>query len=100
MTGRRSIVDGMNVSDPKDESQRARELLRLSKTIGAEFGSPAAVIQQVTRAPISTRMRTDFQAALKRASLENQLAGREPSTVQDILEKAVEPWLKQHGYLN
>lgn len=100
MAERRSIVEGMKVSDPKEETQRARELLRLSKAIASDSANQAQPIPQITRAPISSRMRTDFQAALKRASLENQLAGREPSTVQDILEQAVEPWLKQHGYLD
>ncbi len=51
------------------------------------------------RVPISTRMRTDFATALKRASLERQLSGMEPSALQDILEQAVEPWLRSNGYL-
>jgi hypothetical protein len=53
----------------------------------------------VSRSPISTRIRADFAAALKRASLERQLAGAEPHTLQDILEEAIEPWLKANGYL-
>ena len=28
-----------------------------------------------------------------------QLAGETPNTVQDILEQALDPWLKDHGYL-
>ena len=44
-------------------------------------------------------MRSDFAAALKRASLERQLEGVEPNTLQDILEQAVEPWLRNNGYL-
>ena len=51
------------------------------------------------RVPISTRMRADFATALKRASLERQLSGIEPNTLQDILEQAVEPWLRSNGYL-
>ena len=38
--------------------------------------------------------------ALKRASLERQLEGVEPYTVQDMLESALEPWLKANGYLD
>ena len=49
--------------------------------------------------PLSTRMRADFAAALKRASLERQLASVEPNTLTDILEQAVEPWLRSNGYL-
>ena len=51
------------------------------------------------RVPLSTRMRADFADALKRASLERQLAEVEPNTLQDILEQAVEPWLRSNGYL-
>ena len=36
----------------------------------------------------------DFAKALKRASLERQLKGLEPNTLQDILEEAIEPWLE------
>ncbi|RUL89456.1 hypothetical protein TsocGM_01400 [Tautonia sociabilis] len=53
----------------------------------------------LSRVPLSTRIRSDFSAALKRASLERQLAGVEPNTLQDILEQAVEPWLRSNGYL-
>ena len=97
MADRRSIVEGMKVSDPKEETKRARELLRLSKAIASDNAHQTHPPPQITRTPISSRMRLDFQAALKRASLENKLAKREPSTVQDILEEAVEPWLKAHG---
>jgi hypothetical protein len=51
------------------------------------------------RVPLSTRMRGDFAEALKRASLERQLAKVEPNTLTDILEQAVEPWLRSNGYL-
>ncbi len=53
-----------------------------------------------SRSPISTRIRSDFALALKRASLERQLKGVEPHTLQDILEQAIEPWLKSNGYLS
>lgn len=100
MAERRLIVEGMKVSDPKEETQQARELLRLSKAIAPDSTPPIQPVQQIVRAPISSRMRTDFQAALKRASVENRLASKEPSSVQYILEQAVEPWLKQHGFLD
>ena len=51
------------------------------------------------RVPLTTRIRTDLGNALKRASLQRQLEGKEPNTVQDILEEALEPWLRKHGYL-
>ena len=68
--------------------------------------TPAAAVQpepqlepSVGRSPLTTRLRADIGAALKRASLERQLAGQLPNTVQDILEEALEPWLQSHGYL-
>jgi hypothetical protein len=54
----------------------------------------------VTRMPLTTRVRSDFATALKRASLERQLSGAVPNTLQDILEEALEPWLRSNGYLN
>jgi hypothetical protein len=51
------------------------------------------------RAPLTIRFRSDYAVALKRASLERQLKGISPNTLQDILDEAVEPWLRQHGYL-
>jgi hypothetical protein len=51
------------------------------------------------RVPLTTRIRPELAQALKRASLERQLAGELPNTVQDILELALEPWLTEQGYL-
>ena len=59
-------------------------------------GQPA---KAVSRMPLTTRVRTDFATALKRASLERQLSGTVPNTLQDILEEALEPWLRSNGYL-
>jgi hypothetical protein len=53
----------------------------------------------VSRLPLTTRVRADYAAALKRASLERQLSGTQPNTLQDILEEALEPWLRSHGYI-
>lgn len=53
----------------------------------------------IGRTPVSTRIRTDYATALKRASLERQLSGTAPNTLQDILEEALEPWLQTNGYL-
>lgn len=51
------------------------------------------------RLPLTVRLRADYAAALKRASLERQLQGVLPNTLQDILEEALEPWLREHGCL-
>jgi hypothetical protein len=51
----------------------------------------------ITRVPISTRIRAEYADALKRALLQRQFDKLEPNTLQDILEQAIEPWLKQNG---
>jgi hypothetical protein len=53
----------------------------------------------VGRMPLTTRVRADYGTALKRASLERQLSGQLPNTVQDILEDALGPWLRSNGYI-
>lgn len=54
----------------------------------------------VSRVPFTTRLRTDYSTALKRASLERQLKGVFPNTLQDMLEEALQPWLRSNGYLS
>ena len=55
---------------------------------------------QVGRVPLTVRFRSDYASVLKKASLQRQLDGITPHTLQDILEEAVEPWLKKNGYLS
>jgi hypothetical protein len=50
--------------------------------------------------PVTIRLRPEIAGALKRASLERQLAGEELFTQQDIVEQALEPWLREEGYLS
>jgi hypothetical protein len=50
--------------------------------------------------PVTVRLRPEIAGALKRASLERQLAGEELYTQQDIVEQALEPWLRDKGYLD
>jgi hypothetical protein len=54
----------------------------------------------VGRVPLTIRFRADYAALLKRASLERQLNGASPSSLQDIVEEAVLPWLRSNGYLS
>jgi hypothetical protein len=63
----------------------------------AEGKAPSAA--QVGRAPLTIRFRADYADALKRASLERQIAKKHPHFLQDILDEAIEPWLRQHGYI-
>ncbi len=97
MTDRRPLIDGLKTSPAGiADPQREREFVH-----GTKPDSVAQSMVPVTprRVAISTRIRAEFAIALKRASLERQLKGVEPSTLQDILEQAIEPWLKSNGYI-
>ena len=95
MAERRSLLEGMNSTPPPVDPELEKDFVR-GKTTPPQ---PTPQTLTVNRVPISTRMREDFAKALKRASLERQLKGVEPNTLQDILEEAVEPWLKSNGYI-
>jgi len=102
MAERRSLTDGLKAT-PAIDPAIAKEFIHGAKTSSnREAAAPPATeppAPVMNRAPISTRIRDDYAKALKRASLERQLKGVEPNTLQDILEQAIEPWLKTNGYL-
>jgi hypothetical protein len=106
MTSRRPLVEGLKTSsppvDPKKESAfvygQISEAKHEPSTQPVTNEKPTASTPPA-RVPLSTRMRGDFAEALKTASLERQLKKIQPNTLTDILEEAVEPWLRQHGYL-
>lgn len=50
--------------------------------------------------PLTTRVSPRVAASLKRAGLEQKLRGKKPSTVQEIVENALESWLYEAGYLD
>ena len=99
MTERRHLSEGLHPprpSTPGVDPQREREFVH---GIKADMPATPPIVASVRRVPISTRIRAEFATALKRASLERQLNRVEPSTLQDILEQAIEPWLKTNGYI-
>jgi hypothetical protein len=50
--------------------------------------------------PLTTRLQPTTAATLKRAGLEQKLRGQSPGTVQEIVEEAIQNWLRDAGYLN
>jgi hypothetical protein len=98
MADRRSLIEGIKPVQPADPD-REKEFVFGKVRGGPQPNGASTVTPTVPRSPLSTRIRTDFTTALKRASLERQLNGVEPNTLQDILEQAIEPWLKTNGYL-
>jgi hypothetical protein len=103
MAERRSLAEGLKAT-PKVDTAVAREFVYEGKPgaappeIKPQTQVPVAPV--INRVSLSTRIRDDFAKALKRASLERQLKGVEPNTLQDILEQAIEPWLRSNGYLS
>jgi hypothetical protein len=92
MAERRSLSDGLKPPAPAVDPEVAKQFVYGDK-------APQAATPTVSRVPLSTRIRSDFFAALKRASLERQLSKSEPHTLIEILEQAIEPWLKSNGYI-
>lgn len=99
MSKRRSLVDGVKPRKPSDPEKEAAFVFGDGRgpVVPATPGSAAK--GEPYRLPLTTRLRADFVKGLKRAALERQLDGVEPNTVQEILEEALEPWLRTNGYL-
>lgn len=95
MSDRRPLTAGVKPAHPPVDPAVEKQFV-FAGTVRRE-AEPVA--PPVGRSPLTTRVRADFAAAIKRASLERQLAGTTPHTLQEILEEAIEPWLKQHGYI-
>src|SRR5262249_39643846 len=106
MAERRSLAAGIKAAtsvDPaleKDFVYSNRPKAAPSAAAHAAREGKGAHAANVPRAPFTTRVRADYAAALKRASLERERAGLTPHTLQDIRDEALEPWLRNHGYLN
>ena len=107
MAERRSLVEGLKQPERSVEEQ----FVYSGKPKAAQPAPPPSeptppreakgqAANPIARVPLTTRIRSDFAAALKRASLERQLRGVLPNTLQDILEEALEPWLRKNDYLS
>ena len=95
MVDRRPLTEGITQKMPPPMDPATERAFVHSGVSGAA----AQVGGTMRRTPITTRMREDFAKALKRASLERQLSGEQPNAIMEIIEQAIEPWLKANGYL-
>ena len=98
MAERRSLIEGLKPTVPPVDPHEEKAFVYGEKA-PKDASRPLAAPVTLNRVPLSTRIRGDFATALKRASLERQLDAVEPNTLQDILEQALEPWLKSNGYI-
>jgi hypothetical protein len=95
MVERRPLIEGIKTPGSPVDEQREREFIQGAKSSAVATPAPSPF----SRVPISTRIRSEYADALKRASLERQLNKIEPNTLQDILEEAIEPWLRKNNYI-
>lgn len=109
MAERRSLVEGVKAGGVDSSLEKNFVYGSKPKPGPGDQAPPAAAVPEGKgaqsgnargRVPLTTRVRGDYAAALKRASLERQLAGQTPNTLQEILEEAVGPWLRSNGYLS
>ena len=77
---------------PAEESDSKRSTRPLRR------GRPTPLLP-VGLIPVTVRLRPEVASALKRASLERQLAGIEIHTQQQLVEEALLPWLRTEGVL-
>lgn len=97
---RRSLTEGLKATPASIDPKLEKSFVYQEKTsVAVPQAKTTPTTPTVNRVPISTRMREDFAEALKRASLERQLAKVKPNSLQDILEDAIEPWLRTNGYI-
>jgi hypothetical protein len=99
MSDRRSLVEGLKSTSPPVDLKKEHDFVFQAKARAGEAPELASLSANLARTPLSTRIRSDYFAGLKRASLERQLKGQGTSTLIEILEEAIEPWLKSNGYL-
>ena len=100
MVERRALIEGLKPQTPPVDPKQEEAFVYGTKR-AAVPAEPVSipVPRRTARVQLSTKLRADLAEALKQASLKRQLSGEEPSKVQEILEAALEPWLRTNGYL-
>jgi hypothetical protein len=104
MTVRRTLVDGLPAKAETSEIEKAfvrgKTLPADQRPATSSTGTSGRPVKKLKRVPFHTRIRDDYADLLKRATLQRQLDGIEPQTMQEIIEEAIEPWLRTNGYLD
>jgi len=103
MAERRSLTTAVNTI-PHADPDVVRAFVTQEKTPPVSppqtpMPKPAPSFQPVGLIPITVRLRPEIAGALKRASLERQLASAEFFSQQEIVERSLTAWLQQHGHL-
>ena len=106
MAERRSLTTAVH-SIPHTDPEVVRAFVTQDKKPAPAVAEPPvtraqiiAGFQPVGLIPITVRLRPEIAGALKRASLERQLAGAEFFSQQEIVERALAAWLRENGNFN
>ena len=106
MAERRTLTTAIH-SVPNADPEVVRAFVTQDKTPDPAVVEPpvtrpplTAGFQPVGLIPITVRLRPEIAGALKRASLERQLARSEFFSQQEIVERALAAWLRENGCLN
>ncbi len=91
------IVSRSHESEMKDMEQKMAILHGGASSTGMRAMRTAAV--NASGVTLNTRVHPDLSLALKQACLQRKLNGIKPNTLRDIVEEAITPWLREHGYL-
>ncbi|MCA9191089.1 MAG: hypothetical protein KDB03_04995 [Planctomycetales bacterium] len=88
------------VIEPKSTIPKEEPKNSVDTKLGARPKKKQSRFQPTGLTAITVRLRPEIAGALKRASLERQLEGQDVFTQQDLVEQALEPWLREEGYLS
>jgi hypothetical protein len=77
-------------ASPRASSQR---------TLRPRKSNVAAVAEGIPLENVTTRLRRDTNERLTEAALRQKLKKDRPNTRQDIIEEALQDWLRRQGYL-
>lgn len=89
-----SVVVDLQVADTKPRTKVRRQRRGESRE---EREGEASLLDDIL-VPLTTKLKRKTVQALRRAYLEQKLAGRKPATQQEIIEEAVGEWLGRNGF--
>jgi hypothetical protein len=106
MTERQSLIRGIKAPSPPVDPAIAREFIHgtagsatPSSPHSARTGVSGESSSGSSRVSLNTKIREDLVIALKRLSFDRQISRASRHTLQEIVEEALEPWLKSQGLL-
>jgi hypothetical protein len=95
----RPEADEANERGSSRRHQHSKSARRQTERIEAASHTADPSILQGLLVPLTTRLQPETADALRRAYLEQKLARKNPATQQEIIEAALQAWLKVHAYL-